>query len=701
MSRFLQAMKAGSAGSRCPVEKGLEDYRMQELLVETVLPHLGLASLAHLRASSRCLWSLLDSQLCHDVWSSAAKKALPHRQQSPVRPKHAAACMQPQELQHQQHESPDVSASKRQQQQELDLKAARAVTEQQLHVDCQLASSSDAEDQQLPAHGPSPVLDGQDSQQHNGESQPMDGVKTASWSSSLAIQQLLREQAALLRSLSDAPVVSCLPVTTYVCGHLWSPCGTWVAMQQHQPGGGSSLVIWNTGSGVVQEVNELPRGKFLKAAWLPASSWLLWVKTKDGSRQLTQQNVFCLNLATDERHELVEQPDQLWGHRGPKLHPIVTASGNMMAYVHGVCVVLRTLPKLEHQATLSSTIHGGPWIASMSFSPSASHIAVCWGGEGRVANADSLLSCVEVFATTTHACCFSMPLETNAQCSWSPASSLLYINTVPATYMLDLASFTCTRVQAEANFLEHSLAWTADGLNAMLLKSFLCSPPNVGFYGTCLAVTRDGTVTEVTVVALGPPVMVSKGGQPCLPLQNAPHAFQCRVARSALMGAKPELAGKLQADLTEPRQCSFISPCGSLEVKIADSPSEYSRHGGLVHFDLDFEALSVQEHDIVTGPIPRYVHPYWHPAPAASCIYAIPGSDHDLWLIHGQQHRVLQHWRGADLLKPLHSPGKAKNACKPIIWSPNGAKLLFVDDKGLVALDFCPAQCTEHQDPPA
>ena len=60
-------MESGnSAPTRC-AEEGLADYKMIEPLVQEVLPRLGLANLAHLRACCSSLHSLLVSELCSQI----------------------------------------------------------------------------------------------------------------------------------------------------------------------------------------------------------------------------------------------------------------------------------------------------------------------------------------------------------------------------------------------------------------------------------------------------------------------------------------------------------------------------------------------------------------------------------------------------------------------------------------------------------
>ena len=133
----------------------------------------------------------------------------------------------------------------------------------------------------------------------------------------LRVQQLLQEQAALLQSLAQGGSISCLPVTdpaSCTSMETWSPCGTWIVMQQYQPSKDSRLIIWNTVTGATQDMVEFCQGHFLKVAWLPASPWLLWVKSHDQEREFTYQSIYCLNVATGERHERLNRPYRHCSH---------------------------------------------------------------------------------------------------------------------------------------------------------------------------------------------------------------------------------------------------------------------------------------------------------------------------------------------------------------------------------------------------
>ena len=59
----LQVMREAGARQQKAEDEGLLDYRLQELLLQGVIPHLSLVMLARLRATCSNLQSLLDSDL--------------------------------------------------------------------------------------------------------------------------------------------------------------------------------------------------------------------------------------------------------------------------------------------------------------------------------------------------------------------------------------------------------------------------------------------------------------------------------------------------------------------------------------------------------------------------------------------------------------------------------------------------------------
>ena len=211
-------------------------------------------------------------------------------------------------------------------------------------------------------------------------------------------------------------------------------------------------------------------------AWLPATHWLLWVKSLNGSScDFNQQSIFCLDVVTNERHQLLEPAH--WHCQG-KNEPVVAPTGSLMAYVREVCITLVSLPHLRHEANLSSSIHKRSDVACMRFTATASHLAICWDGEGHARrNAEAAPFCLDVFDTSTHARCFSMPSQARPSCSWSSNSPHLVIATPPEARILDLARLECHPVPDGTK--RTAVQWTVNGLpmHTTIMMDARSSPP--------------------------------------------------------------------------------------------------------------------------------------------------------------------------------------------------------------------------------
>lgn len=119
----------------------------------------------------------------------------------------------------------------------------------------------------------------------------------------------------------------------------WSPCGQWVALEQLEPC--SQLVVWDTVDNVAQEFTTLPNGCFLKVAWLPASAWLLYIKTHMTKHRFSKQSMFCHNMASGEEQKLLNKPHSYW--QGKPV-PVIAPPGHVLAYVLRARVVLLHCP---------------------------------------------------------------------------------------------------------------------------------------------------------------------------------------------------------------------------------------------------------------------------------------------------------------------------------------------------------------------
>ena len=598
-------------------EEGLLDYKMQELVLQEVLPHLGLASLAHLRACCRSLQSLLDSELCSSVWFSAARHHLP----TPHQMHRSGARPSPFLLPHQQAKSSDSAA-------------AHGIPHQLQQQDQQQEQQSRSE------YAPAAEHPGNASQKH--------------YEHPVRIQQFLLEQAALLRSLSQGGGINFLPISpgAYTSLELWSPCSTWVAMQQYRPNAASSLVIWNTVTGAAQEMVELPRGHFLNVAWLPDSSYLVWVKSHDEAREYTEQSIFCLDVASGQRHQLLNQPYRHWHH---KRKPIVSASGGLLAYVVNNCVKVSRLPNLEDTATLSSLLHPRPSVAAMGFNPAATHIAITWDGQWNTGNEEAPPLCLEVFATDTQSRCFCMPFNVAVWCSWNPTiHHLLILSSGEGLAMLDVDASRLTPIPIRnSRPLRAASAWTTNGSMAIIRGS----KPSRGD-GTnsteYFAVHCDGTVGFTWNYGTCGPKFAQQVSTSLSHPRGMPDGLdEYRFHRACSMDLDKEISDILDdgssAATQNPRD--HISACGRLKVELPSPAVALSRHAGLSHFSIDYLAHSATKHNVVSDLMRGCSAPIWHPSLVGSQICALTGPEQDVWLVDGQQHRVLQHWQGQDLLQ--------------------------------------------------
>ena len=635
-----------AAPSRLAEERLLE-YKMQELLLQEVLPQLGLASLAHLRACCRSLQSLLDSELCSDIWFPAAQHHLPGR--------------------HQMHRTVALPSS--------------FLTPQQQAISTDSITNHDNPQQQQPE------------QSHPEDWPALKHPCQDSFIHPVLIQQLLLEHAVLLQSLSQHGSTAFLRISpgAYTSPELWSSCGTWVAMQQHQPQAAGTLLIWNTDTGATQAMLDHPRGHILHAAWLPASSHLVWVKSHDATQEYTQQSLFCLDAASGQKHQLLNQPYRHWLH---KSKPIISASGSLLAFVHSESVKLLSLPHLQTTATFASPVHARPSVAAMSFNPAATLIAITWDGQWDKGNADVPPLLLDIFSISTRSRCFSMAVNAAVWCSWNPTMShLLILSDCNGLTMLDLNDARLTPICVRKTWpLLVASAWTADGSLAIIRgsKSSRALPRGNSMDATDYSsVLCSGAVGfKWTYGIQGPRILHEDGTSVSLP-RGIPDDY--RFHRACLSDLELEIGHILGERSSATRQAirDYISSCGRLVVKLPYPASDASGHAGLIHFDVDYLAHSATKHLVSSSPIPRCSPPIWHPSLAGSRIYTVNGQDLDIWLFDGKQHRVLQHWRGIDLLRRASNAQHVSCRWRQVLWSKNGAKLLLLGDTILIAIAFC------------
>ena len=666
-------------------QQGLADYKMQEPMLQEVLPHLGLANLARLRACCSRLHSLLASEPCAQIWLSAAQHHPPSRHLMQRLTSQAPSIMP-----HQQASSSDSaidqSALQQQQQQER--------LEQSAPEDKAVAN---------------PPCD--------ASSSPLQ----------LQVQRLLQEQGALLRKLSQGGSMSNMQVPLAVragpSSETWSPCNTWVAivMEESYPWdtAGSTLWIWNRVTGATQKMELVPQSHILTVAWLPASSYLVWVKgdacdgASNRAHKYTHQSIFCLDVASQQKHQLLDQPcscqkrddkSLLALASASALKPVISASACLLAYVQIDCVKLLSLPHLEDIATLTLPVHPTPKVAAMSFNPAGTHIAITWDGKQDFVNFTMEPQAppfqLDVFATDRQSRRFNMPWRSKTAIwySWNPTIShlLMVSSDEEGLAMLDVDACTLTPFPGwNAGVRRDESPWTADGSMAIVCGS----NPRDPLSGRRLEDTEYNTVLCNGTLAFkwiygtqGPRFLQDNGTTPTPPQGMQDDYRYHRVCLLNLYKETDEMYFQ-----SSQRHREYLSTCGHLVVtypRLDRDEKEPDGNGELVHLDMDYGAHTATEHLVTAGfrSIPRSSLPIWHPSPAGQRIYAVIGQRYDVWLIDGQQHRVLRHWRGKDLLR--HTPCAIVPLMRTtswhrLSWSEDGTKLLLVGYQISIAIDFC------------
>ena len=665
-----------------PASKGLQDYRLQDLLLSFVIPHLSLSVLARLRATCRTLLSLLDSKVCSDVWFPAAEHLLPSCQQIYLDALEASSCTQQHQEKHDQQQP----------QESLKAHAAGVLLDEELHQKPLQSEST---------HG----LTSDHIQERTGI-HPIHPVK---------IQQLLRERSALLQGFVQTPRITCLTMTPYLevdtVATLWSPGGAWVAMQQRkQKTYGrpiaswldadcytSFLVVWNTITRRTCKMSDLPNGQFLAMEWLPASSWLVWAKSHSrdyhyqGRRHygLVDQSMFCSNVATGQRHMHVGTLHRQWSY---EQGPCISANKGLLAYAGCGSVVLLTLPGLEQTAILVTLPSFRGSVKSMSFDSAGTYIAVCWDSSFAIDPDTQHMGgrYFVVFDTATCAQCFNLPLYGHVHFSWCPTSPHLLISGYTtdldlSILMLDLGTSKCALVPVSLpRPCGPAFFWSADGAFALLYEYEWHADMNTAL--CCSALQRDGTVASRWDLNPMGPASSSGGSQHLIPphkllgtLCPSPH---CNIGvwqeinhilhpHGLQFEYRPDLYGN-----------GVISPCMRTIVGVPLRSNAGPDNVRLTQVDLDFAAHSASEHHVPVGPIPRGSHPIWNPR--ASRVYALMGERYDIWLVGGQQHKLLYHGEGRKLLKLAHAVEKDSEMCdwhrwEHIAWSPDGSKLLLMN----------------------
>ena len=478
------------------------------------------------------------------------------------------------------------------------------------------------------------------------------------------------------------------------CDAVWSPCGTRVAISQYigwhpRP---YTLTIWNLATGNVQVLAKVPFCHDLHMAWVSGTSWLVWVESSPGADQRHScQRWRCLDAVTKEEHAVSGQPFEDMR--------IIRAVGraSLMACVDNLSVVLLTLPDLKPAGTLRSDRRV---VLDMQFDFTASHIAITWGSQDLGHQGGSACGGrVDVFSTGTHTSCFRMlSHDVGSEVQWSPASAHLLILSDHRVHMLGLTPLKCTAVPIRASPDDAAFGWVANGSMAIVegVGARDCYYTATHEY---FAILPDGTVGFTFVYTEHGPVFPIGHDKSPIALQGPLSNF--RFHRASKAGLELETQDILDRSPVPIKLSMWSMRHFSIcQRSIVTKPLQ-SQHGWVsapIQLDLDFEAHTVRECRVPCGPVPASAFDFmkawaiWHPSPMVSKVYALAGRGHDLWLIDGQQHKVLHHWQGKDLLKCAHIKDAAvletNSTWQRGTWSHSGASLLMVGKWAIIAIDF-------------
>lgn len=193
------------------------------------------------------------------------------------------------------------------------------------------------------------------------------------------MRQELQQLGNLRRKMREAREVMIKPLDARSIKGVfakWSSSGRWVALEQvDHP---SHLMVWDTQTDTSQELGVMPHGDFMTFSWLPASAWLVYVKTLlyTTKQDFKKPSMFCHNMASEGRWELLDKP-----HRccDGSYTPAVAPSGHVVAYVHSVCSVLLKAYCLDIFDVASAT-----WIfqlpcpdyVDIAWAPTSSHLLI-------------------------------------------------------------------------------------------------------------------------------------------------------------------------------------------------------------------------------------------------------------------------------------------------------------------------------------
>ena len=646
----MEAGRTSAAGA----ERGLADPRLQDVLVARVLRELAAAFLAHLRATCSGLHILLDSGLSCAAWQSAYEQL-----QSGWRPAKT-----------EQHE--DAKSPFRDQQHPGHSRAPPGCRHQQINIQEESAALSTKSFATLhqSTHQPD--------QQNPAAIAPAAATSDALHQpSSVGVQQQL--WGNMQRKLREGGEVMLRPLKANVLmrSATWSPCGQWVALEQMLPC--SRLVVWDTESNFAQESPTLPHGCVLKVAWLPARAWLLYIEAHTIMYRYRRQSIFCHNLASGGKQNLLNMPHCL-GHRSPVIAP----SGHLMAYVHIAYVVLQ-LPSLRRFGTLHPEAPTRSHVAAMSVNPAATQLAVCW--EANMLGTDF---CLDLFDIVTKSRIFSLPCHSSVKATWAPTSTHLLISGEAGVSLLNMSSLYLISLPVNATawfpaFKLQDVHWSAKGDLALVRGTSDClkaTSPQLDALSLCFAIRPDGAIAQHWTTRFHE----TAGGLADVSI--------CPSKRSFCVLGDPAAQHALDAEIfwgtgVPPREfVKFsLSRCGCLAVTLP------SRELWIRHVAIDASGLITRVLHLRLWGVEIGCAFAWHPAHALSCVYAVAGQQHDLWLVDGRAHRILRHWSGIVLLASRQA--SAQTASSPnhsswtfISWSEDGTKLCMMCPCTVLVIDL-------------
>ncbi len=504
---------------------------------------------------------------------------------------------------------------------------------------------------------------------------------------------------------------------------LWSPCGNWLAMQQtdenlafhyrwHQPPGStepsyyftrtSSLVVANMTTMRAHRLCSDLQGRFLGLEWLPGSSWLVWAKSHNLDDSVSCQSIFCLDVATGERRHRL---DKLYRVKGFDRPPHFATRARLMACAEEHKVQLLKLPSLEPTVSFGSSLPEGTYVAALSFDPAAIYIAICWGHnagclsgippkfwEGKQQPPSTEFGCrfrLDIFNISTMAHCHSSFLSSRPCSLWSPVESSLLVAT-ESICIVNPAARTCVNVSIRPlHCSEVRGAWSANGSTAILRGWHTSSKDDADDRAAWFVILSNGTIiSKIKVEAHGPVLIAGDCAVKFSPkLLDVLPTFE--VYYAGLYKDIQNIVGA-HACICDPKKL-HLSDSGHWVV----APPLH--HDGispvmLVQLDIDFAARLATSHFVPCSPVPISSRPVWHPCPEAYHVYALIGENYDVWLIDGQQHRLLQHWDGSKLLRTVPFIDTSDCTTLPtwqrMSWSNDGTKLLLVSSAFVTAIDF-------------